>query len=266
LTGILVALWLSAVAPAAPPPTSETTLGESFRRTPERYRKKLYEILARREFRAVRRDPGFRSRFETPSFLKWVGGEVGKLWDRFWDWVAERLFREPPALSSPGRFIGRVSGPAAWALIAAAAVLLGLLVARYWQFRPRALPPAAPTSAGLAGEGMPDALSRPADVWARFAEDFSLKGEWRLALRAAYLELLVLLHERGVIRYEKQRTNGEYAFALARGPAGEPFSSLTRLFDEAWYGHRPLGAENYRAALVWVRAVDQATAPREARP
>jgi Domain of unknown function (DUF4129) len=107
---------------------------------------------------------------------------------------------------------------------------------------------------------MPDALQQPADAWARFAEDFRRRGEWRLALRAMYLRLLVLLHERGAIHYERQKTNGEYAQALRDGPAGPSFADLTTAFDRAWYGNKPLEEADYETALGFARSVDQATA------
>jgi hypothetical protein len=117
----------------------------------------------------------------------------------------------------------------------------------------------APGSAAL-----PDALSQSADAWASFASRFARDGEWRLALRALYLELLVTLHERGAIRYERQRTNGDYLASLRGTPAGAPFARLTAAFDLAWYGNKPFESEAYESALGLVREIDRVTAPRAA--
>jgi hypothetical protein len=156
--------------------------------------------------------------------------------------------------------VGTVSSAASVVLVSAAAALLGLFLFRF--VRSPRVPPSslAPAGGGAAGESMPDALSRPAEAWARFASEFSHRGEWRLALRAAYLELLVLLHERGAIRYEKQKTNGVYARVLGGSPAAPPFAALTRSFEEAWYGRRPLDADAYDLAVGHAREVDAATA------
>jgi hypothetical protein len=115
----------------------------------------------------------------------------------------------------------------------------------------------------LARGAQPDALAQPKEAWARLADRFARNGEWRLALRAAFLELLVLLQERGAIRYERQRTNGEYVETLASGPAGRPFALFVRAFDEAWYGNRPFEEAAYRQALEWAHEVDRATARAE---
>jgi len=108
---------------------------------------------------------------------------------------------------------------------------------------------------------MPDALSQSADAWASFADKFARHGQWRLALRALYLELLVTLHERGSIRYERQRTNGDYLAALLGAPAGAPFARLTAAFELAWYGNKPFESADYDVALALVREIERATAP-----
>jgi Domain of unknown function (DUF4129) len=113
--------------------------------------------------------------------------------------------------------------------------------------------------AAAAASVVPDALSQSADVWARCAEQFARDGRWHLALRALYLELLVVLHERGAVRYERERTNGDYVRLLRETPASPAFSRLTAAFDEAWYGNKPFTPAAYEAALECVREVDRVT-------
>jgi hypothetical protein len=259
LSGAALLLWLS--VSAAPPSVDEPPAPRDSQEV-EPYRRKLDAILARPEFRVTSRAPGVvEPRVETPSFLRWAFDGIGRLWDRFWEWVFEKLLRSPPSLPRGARPGLSAFPPAAWALLAGAAALLAILVVRIRRSRApeTAETPPAPASAGAADE--PDALSQSTEAWARFAEAFARRGEWRLALRAAYLELLNLLHHRGAIHYEKQRTNGEYVAELARGPAVESFSLLTLLFDETWYGLRPFDAAGYSRALAFARAVDRATAP-----
>lgn len=243
--------WLLAAAPVAAEP----------------YRERLQEILGRREFRALPREgalPQVDATPEWPSFFQWLGQHFGAAWDRFLEWL-KKAWRDPPAQDLPsGGGLAGVSEPLALALGLAAVALLVLLVMRFSRQRPSAADEAGLLGAPPAAQAMPDALARPADAWARFADEFRRQGEWRLALRALYLRILVILHERGAIHYERQRTNGDYAATLAKGPAGEPFGRLTLLFDQAWYGNKPFDEAAFRQALEWTRAVDHATAPRAA--
>lgn len=225
------------------------------------WRRRLDEILARREFRAGPRGSGLDPNLHVPelTFFDWLGEHLKRAWERLLEWLRRSRRRQFGDPSRP--FASGVSEPLAWALAAGAAALLGLLLYRAW--RRRRAP--APESAGVsvtsaAGAALPDALSQPADAWARFADEFARTGEWRLALRAVYLRLLALLHERGAIRYESQRTNGDYVAALGGGAAAEPFRRVTLSFDQAWYGNKPFGREEYDAVLGWTRAVDRATA------
>jgi hypothetical protein len=233
------------------------------------YRERLQEILARREFRAALREgslPDVDLTPEWPPFLTWLFAHIAAVWDRLVDWL-KKLLRETPARELPaGGGFASLSEPLALALGLIAAALLVLLVLRYRRRKPAEEDGQALLAAPPTAQAMPDALARPADAWARFADEFRRQGEWRLALRALYLRILVVLHERGAIHYGRQRTNGEYAAVLSRGPAGEPFGRLTELFDEAWYGNKPFGESAFHQAVEWTRAVDQATAPRPGTP
>ena len=201
---------------------------------------------------------------EWPGFIVWLAEHFGAMWDRFLEWL-KKVFRRPPDAELPtGGGLAAVSEPLALALGLVFVTLLVLLLVRYRRRKPSGTDEAALLAAPPVAQAMPDALARPADAWARFADEFRRKGEWRLALRALYLRILVVLHERGAIHYERQRTNGDYVTALSRGPAGEPFGRLTVLFDQAWYGNKPFDEAAFHQAMEWTRAVDQATTPRPA--
>jgi hypothetical protein len=256
LKGAVLCLVLWSAAAATEPRPTEIK--------PDAYQRKLSEILSRREFRAGLRQPGIDANLalpelRTPGFLVWLRNAVGRMLDRFFDWL-ERILRRNTPRSGEGRpWLGSISTTTASAIAVATALLVAWLLWRVRWRRDRAAED-GPITVLPGGDAMPDALSQPSDRWARFAEEFARDGRWRLALRALYLEILVLLHERGALRYERQRTNGEYAAELAGSPAGEAFRQLTFAFDLAWYGNKPFGAAGYRAALGWTRAVDRATA------
>src|SRR5262249_54471844 len=58
----------------------------------------------------------------------------------------------------------------------------------------------------------PDEQSAAA-LWGE-ADDLARRGKFLEALRTLYLAVLVLLHRANLIRYERTRTNGEYATQL----------------------------------------------------
>jgi hypothetical protein len=254
---MIAALFLLLSPPPSPPPLDAPA-----------YRERLGQILARREFRAVPReaDPEKeRTEAKAPPFFKWVVERIGDALATVFEWLSKWFLRVPTPEGSAKTGLGAISRSAVYALgLGATALLVVLLLRVFRKAQSPALPP-PPAAPSLSRGAQPDALSQPAEAWARLADRFARNGQWRLALRAAFLELLVLLHERGAIRYERQRTNGEYADALAGGPAGPPFGLLVGAFDEAWYGNRPFGENAYRVALEWARGVDRATA-RAASP
>jgi hypothetical protein len=262
----LLAAWLTTPAPvdgggAAPGPAPQSVEAPSAPRDAGEaaWRRELDDILARREFRARPRGSDLDPRLPELPFWTWLRDHIERAWERLLDWLRGQRRRQ---VGRPGEPLSAsISEPAAWALAAGATALLALLLYRAWRRR-RASSSSSSTTAVSAlpsSAAMPDALSQPVDAWARFADEFARTGEWRLALRALYLRLLALLHERGAIRYERQRTNGDYVAAL-RGPAAEPFRRVTLSFDQAWYGNKPCERADYDAALAWTRAVDRATA------
>lgn len=87
-----------------------------------------------------------------------------------------------------------------------------------------------------------------ADLALQKAQELSKGGDFRAAIRYLYLSTLLLLDERGVLRYERWRTNREYLRMVANRPElATTLASVVDLFDRTWYGFE---------------AVDQATFER----
>lgn len=230
----------------------------------ERHHEQLEEILARPEFRSLPRRAEELPGFEWPSlpaFPDWLAQHLGAALQTLVDLFA-RLYRAPDPTRPGGDLGALVWTPGTWLLVAAVAAALGLALLRLRRQREAAASSAPAAAAVDADEAPLDPLVRSADEWRRFALEFEGRGEWRLALRALYLRLLVLLHERGAVRYERQRTNGEYARDLRGRPGGDAFAALTRAFDYAWYGARPFGADDYARAVDAAGEVDRATRPQ----
>jgi hypothetical protein len=88
-------------------------------------------------------------------------------------------------------------------------------------------------------------VSRSSEEWVLEAERLEARGQWKLALRARYRALVGDLVQREKVRDIPGRTTGEHRgdVAAALPDATEAFAGASDLFDEAWYGDRPTGAE-----------------------
>ncbi|MBN1977047.1 MAG: DUF4129 domain-containing protein [Anaerolineae bacterium] len=78
------------------------------------------------------------------------------------------------------------------------------------------------------------------------AQALSAGGDYRTAVRYLYLSTLLLLEERGLLRYDRSMTNREYLRSLAHKPElAAIFRDVTEIFDRAWYGYRQLDEKAY---------------------
>lgn len=90
------------------------------------------------------------------------------------------------------------------------------------------------------------------------AEAAARAGAFTEALRYLYLALIQHLDRRDVLRYDVARTNQEYLRQARKFPAiVEPLRAVTRLADQAWYGHYRLGAVEYERCRELVQAAWQ---------
>jgi hypothetical protein len=62
-------------------------------------------------------------------------------------------------------------------------------------------------------------------------------GDTRLAIRYSYLRLLQLLQEHALITYSPEKTNKDYYRELAEKPQRQPFRTMARQYEYAWYGN-----------------------------
>jgi hypothetical protein len=85
-----------------------------------------------------------------------------------------------------------------------------------------------------------------ADSAFKRAQDLSLGGDYRSAVRYLYLSALLLLEERGLLSYDRTKTNREYLLSLRDQPELEtPLQQVVEVFDRVWYGYQPLGDQDY---------------------
>lgn len=72
------------------------------------------------------------------------------------------------------------------------------------------------------------------------------QGNYTLALRLYFLWTLQRLTHRKAIVWKKDKTNRDYLTELHTTPLFEPFRTLTRAYEQVWYGRRSLSETEYR--------------------
>ncbi|MCI0394212.1 MAG: DUF4129 domain-containing protein [Chloroflexi bacterium] len=78
------------------------------------------------------------------------------------------------------------------------------------------------------------------------AQALSSGGDYRTAVRYLYLSTLLLLEERGLLRYDRSKTNREYLRSLAHRPElAATLRDVIDVFDRVWYGFQPLDEAAY---------------------
>lgn len=93
-----------------------------------------------------------------------------------------------------------------------------------------------------------------ADSALRRAQEVSVAGDYRSAVRYLYLSSLLHLDERGLLRYERSLTNKEVLDSVRqRTELAAILREVIHLFDRVWYGFQPIDQETYRQ---YARQVD----------
>jgi len=84
------------------------------------------------------------------------------------------------------------------------------------------------------------------EVALKRARAVSAGGDYRTAVRYLYLSSLLWLEERGLLRYDRSRTNREYVRSVAGKPGlADSLQNVVNVFDQVWYGYRGVDAETY---------------------
>ena len=209
--------------PAAPLPPDRTSALPARRPNAAR----LGELAAQREFQYVEPDA---------STDAWDA-----FWARLWRWL-DRLRGTPT-----GRFTGK------YGLYAAA---LGLLVFAVLKLLQVDITGAFGRAARRAPLGYDTASEdiHGVDFAARIAEA-EAAGNFRLALRLGYLEVLKHLTDRGLIQWQPDKTNHAYLTELAPGSLREAFRAATHEFEYVWYGELRLNLSLYQQARATQKTV-----------
>ncbi len=207
------------------------------------------EVLAK-----VLDQPRFKKR--TENIETWgFSDKLESLQQRIENWWI-RLMQPTPALPRPAwltALIGFIAGilpktAAGWFLLVGGLVLV--IVLFLW-FRSRNDRRNEEPGPNLLGEGLDGGPSGRAvvreetyseDHWRREARLLARQGDHRGAIRALYTGVLLYLQRAGRLRFDKGKTNWEHVRELRRNDRAlaQRLEPLTRTFDVAWYGQKPV--------------------------
>lgn len=225
LLGLLLVL-LPGAAPAQRP-TGRQPNANNYRLPPDRSTRVQLRQPAPARLREFRRQREFQYVEVKSEQSAW-----DLFWARFWRWVSDLLN------TGPGQLVWKY-GIYAGLVVALAFVVLKLLQIDFTRAFGRASRP-APLSYDVQNEDIHglnfEALLTTAET----------AGNYRLAVRLGYLQVLKQLADQGLIRWQPDKTNHDYLFELPAGPLPEAFRELTRQFDYVWYGeHDDLPPSHY---------------------
>ncbi|MEW6239813.1 MAG: DUF4129 domain-containing protein [Chloroflexota bacterium] len=95
------------------------------------------------------------------------------------------------------------------------------------------------------GDGTDEVLTAEA-AFSR-AQTLSRGGDYRSAVRFLYLSALLLLNERGLLHYDRSKTNREYLRSVSHSPElAEPLNDVIEVFDNAWYGYHTVDEDSFK--------------------
>jgi len=194
----------------------------------------LKEILARPEFQWQKTQAR-----ENPAWLQKIFDFIGKLMEQLSYGVQNMVY------------YGRVP------LIVAAVIVF--LISLY--FISQNLSRNLVREAQLAVEnGDGDSLLTSSGAMQR-AQSLSSQGDYRNAVRYLYLSSLLVLDERGLLRYDRSRTNREYLRSISTKPElSKPLSDVIDVFDRVWYGFESVDENTFQS---YVKHVDELREKKE---
>jgi len=81
----------------------------------------------------------------------------------------------------------------------------------------------------------------------RFLRDALAEGNYTLAIRLYYLQIIKTLSERQVIQWARDNTNRDYLNQTRQHRLHPAFRAVTRTYEQVWYGNQTLDATTFAA-------------------
>src|SRR5262249_23360833 len=111
----------------------------------------------------------------------------------------------------------------------------------------------APKKEGETREALGEEIAEDvtaADLFAN-ASELARQGEYRKAIRRAYIALLCDLEQHGKLRLSRSKTNRDYLDAMRSEQLMYPtFSVMTNSFEHVWYGQERVAEDEFREFIT----------------
>jgi Domain of unknown function (DUF4129) len=215
--------WVGALATQAKGYAAPASSGDSAAARP-----KLDSILARREFAAAR--PRSQAELLRQRFNRWLLHVVEKLF--------QGIGKHP--MGAKALF---------WLIVFVLVGWLALVLVRFWMRRARI--------EELKNVGA-IARHRSWQEWIRAGREAAARGDFREAIHCVYWAGVTHLEDGGAIQVDRTRTPREHLRLLTEAEGSPGFSmpkrrdylaALTSQFERVWYGHDPVGKEDFQTCL-----------------
>ncbi len=191
----------------------------------------LSQILRRAEFQYAPDEPNFLQR----------------LWQDIRQAIEDFFLRHFPEESTIRLPLGDL-------IVVAAAVLVALVLA----YALRGLVADFTADAAMSAEEELGGEPLTAELALQRAQELSTGGDYRTAVRYLYLSSLLLLEERGLLRYDRSLTNREYLRTVSHRPElAAILREVIDVFDRVWYGFQTVTANEYDAYAQRVEMLKQ---------
>jgi len=129
-----------------------------------------------------------------------------------------------------------------WLTLVASLLLVAIL---YFVFRTLFIDFSKESRLGNDGEDGSEPITSEAAF--EKAQMLSRGGDYRSAVRYLYLSALLIMDERGVLRYDRSKTNREYLRSVSESPElSEPLEDVIEVFDNVWYGYHSLEEDSFK--------------------
>jgi len=184
--------------------------------------------------------PEFQYSVDEPNFLQ-------RLWQNIRQAVEDFFLRLFPEGSN-------IRLPLSDLIVIVAAVLVALVLA----YALRGLIADFTADAAISAEEDLGGEPLTAELALQRAQELSTGGDYRTAVRYLYLSSLLLLEERGLLRYDRSLTNREYLRTVSHRPElAAILREVIEVFDRVWYGFQTLTASEYDAYAQRVETLRQ---------
>ena len=81
----------------------------------------------------------------------------------------------------------------------------------------------------------------------RFLREALAAGNYALAVRLYYLQVIKHFSETGAIRWSREKTNRDYLREMKDHRLGRAFREATRHYERVWYGNEALDGAGFSA-------------------